>query len=78
LEWTEDTNDAFESARDAKRSVIFPQPYAQKLFPFRLSSVAGGLKADKFMFRDFELGRIYNWKQGSLYFNTHHYVYHLL
>jgi len=48
LEWTEDTNDAFERARDTKLSVISPQPYAQKLFPFCLSSVVRGLKVDKF------------------------------
>lgn len=44
----EDTNDAFERARDVKLSVIFPKPYAQKLFPFRLNSVVRGLKVDKF------------------------------
>jgi hypothetical protein len=30
------------------------------------------------MFRDFELDRIYNWKQESLYFKHRQYVYHLL
>jgi hypothetical protein len=47
LECTEETNDLFETTRDAKLSVI-SQYYAQKLFPFGLISVVRGLKVDKF------------------------------